>query len=186
MTLRETFARSWDVAVKRAGMVAVVQDKEELFALICLLQAAECTSYLELGSSDGVSLFVIGSCLPKGARIACVDLFEAHSAANLQTHIGLLQAAGQQVTKYEGKTEAWAKMVWREHPDGFDAVLIDAGKRYKDVKRDWEDYHQMARKLVAIHDVGAPDKKCFWTETHGGLEVKTTLSRMGYGVRWVA
>lgn len=179
MTLQERFEAAWADVTARAHVV--VQDKDELFALIALMDARGVKSYLELGASEGVSLYCIGMCLPDGAEIAAVDLCEAHSRGNLFENADLLRAAGRKVTVYEGTTMQ-AVITLKECPQ-WDALLIDAGHSYNDVKQDWVNYSQMA-KMVIFHDIRLVGPQQLWGEIGGGLEIHGDRKRpMGFGVR---
>lgn len=177
MTLKERFEAAWADVTARAH--TVVQDKEELFALIALMHARDVRSYLELGASEGVSLYCIGMCLPEGAAVAAVDLCEAHSRGNLFENADLLRAAGRKVTIFEGTTlMAVSSMI----PE-WDAILIDAGHSYLDVKQDWENYGKLG-KMVVFHDIRLIGPQQLWGEIGGGLEIHGDRKRpMGFGVR---
>lgn len=177
MTLRETFDQAWADVTARAH--TVVQDKEELFALIALLRAHDVKSYLELGASEGVSLYCIGRCLPDGATLAAVDLCEPHSRGNLFENADLLRAAGYKVTIHEGTTQQAAALMIPE----WDAILIDAGHSYLDVRQDWELYQGFG-KMVIFHDIRLVGPAQLWGEIGGGLEIHGDRRRpMGFGVR---
>lgn len=179
MTLRERFETAWEDVTARANVV--VQDKEELFTLIALMEAQDVKSYLELGASEGVSLYCIGMCLPAASAIAAVDLCEAHSRGNLFENADLLRAAGYKVTVHEGTTMQAASTVKAET---WDALLIDAGHSYNDVKQDWMNY-ATAAKMVVFHDIRLVGPQQLWGEIGGGLEIHGDRRRpMGFGVRY--
>lgn len=178
MTLFKRFEAAWADVTARANVV--VQDKDELFALIALMDARGVTSYLELGASEGVSLYCIAMCLPAGATIAAVDLCEPHSRGNLFENADLLRAAGYKATVYEGTTMQAAETL---KATAWDALLIDAGHSYLDVKQDWATYKDAA-KMVVFHDIRLVGPAQLWGEIGGGLEIHGDRKRpMGFGVR---
>lgn len=179
MKLYERFEEAWADVTARANVV--VQDKNELFALIALMTAREVTSYLELGASEGVSLYCIGMCLPDHAEIAAVDLCEAHSRGNLFENADLLRAAGRKVTVYEGTT---LQAVTTLKEKRWDALLIDAGHSYLDVKQDWINYNDAA-DMVVFHDIRLIGPGQLWGEIGGGLEIHGDRKKpMGFGVKY--
>lgn len=179
MSLRQTFEQAWAEVTARA--TCVVQDKEELFTLIALLHGRGVRSYLELGASEGVSLFCIGMCLPVGSTIHVVDLGEAHSEPHLKRNIKLLCQAGQKVFYQKATTvNAHGYYVGLE----LDALLIDAGHGYQQVKEDWELYGTLA-KLVAFHDIRLGGPARLWQEIGGGLEIHNDRRKpMGFGIKF--
>lgn len=185
MNLRERFEEAWVNVTARAKVV--VQDKDELFGLIALMHARGANSYLELGASEGVSLYCIGMCLPLGSVIGAIDLCEPHSRSNLFENVDLLRTSGQIVTVYEGTTvAAHAELVKNFNPFSHrvDAILIDAGHSYPDVKQDWELYGQLG-KMVAFHDIRLVGPQKLWGEIGGGLELHGDRKRpMGFGVKF--
>lgn len=186
MTLRKTFDQAWDEVTARA--TCVVQEKEELFALAALMQAEGVRSYLELGASEGVSLYCLGMCLPKDSRIWALDLCEVHSEPYLMRNIDLLRESGQNIWIMKGTTQQHSSFRFVD----LDAILIDAGHTYEEVKADWEMYKDLG-KMVIFHDIRLPPVQRFWFELrrqHRSIEIHSPVvtvnggENMGFGVVW--
>jgi predicted O-methyltransferase YrrM len=176
--LQQRFDAAWADVTSRA--IVVVQDPPELFALIALMNARGVRRYLELGASEGVSLYTIGMCLPEGAEIDAVDLGEAHSVGNLRDNVRRLNASGRRTTLFE-MTTLDARQ--RLHGKTYDAILIDAGHKYEEVKNDWEMYRGMA-PMIVFHDIRLGGPSQLWWELGGGLEIHCDRTRpMGFGVK---
>lgn len=184
MTLQKTFERAWSAVTARASVL--VQEKEELWVLVALLNANRVCSYLELGASEGVSLEVVGATLPVCSKIVVVDLFEEHSAMALHGACDRLRDMGHTVGVCASSTAAARASLQGQR---FDAILIDAGHSYEDVKADWEAYKDMGR-IIVFHDIGLPSMRKLWEEIGGGLEIRVTPGtgqtkgheNMGFGV----
>jgi predicted O-methyltransferase YrrM len=189
MSLRETFDKAWSDVTSRAR--CVVQEKEELFALAALMQAHGVQSYLELGASEGVSLGVLGRCLPNGSLIHAVDLCEPHSVGLLAMNVNDLRE-WHHATSFKMTTEEYhAKQdsQW-DTPDSWDAILIDAGHTYEDVRVDWEMYKNCG-KMIIFHDIRHDGVRDVWqqvksqyptVEIHAGKYTVYGGEKMGFGV----
>jgi len=79
--LRE-FNDLWAFIVKRSNdaSMPVVQDKEELEYVFNLLK--DCESYLEVGTAEGNSLYVLANALPVNSEITYIDWAEKHTKEN--------------------------------------------------------------------------------------------------------
>jgi hypothetical protein len=67
-----------------------------------------------------------------------------------------------------------ASVVTRHHVETrgpFDCVLIDGDHRYAAVKRDFETYRFMARKLIAFHDIAGDGQ----TTSDGSMPVEVPI-----------
>lgn len=194
MTLRARFEKAWAEAVAAASVV--VQEKEELFGLIALMEAQGVQTYLELGASEGVSLYCIVWCLPQLREVHVVDPGEPHSIGRLTAVINALPCpchfhpattAGALATIQDLVKQRYTDT---SKPGLFDAVLIDAGHTYEDVKHDWEAYGPLG-KMVIFHDIRLPAVNKLWLEIKPrlrGVEVHTAAlsvpggEKMGFGV----
>lgn len=148
----KTFDELWRTIKERANnhCFPVVQDYDELEYIFNLIQG--CNSYLEVGTAEGDSLYVLSHALADDAKIVSVDLGEKHTI------------------KYADEVEAMAKREIKfirgnSHDIGiinqaygeYDVVLIDAGHQFVDVIADAMVYGAMADKYIIFHDVMLPE-----------------------------
>lgn len=133
------------------------QDEEEIAAFCALLAQEGVTSYLEVGSKFGGSLWLAANALPKGSRIVSVDLPSGTKAwpasrKSLAACVEKLKAIG-----YE------AHLIWGDSTDPkvieqvralgpFDCIMLDGDHRLDGLVKDWDNYQSMGR-MVAFHDV---------------------------------
>lgn len=140
-----------------AYLTEAAQDEREITAFCELLTAEGVTSYLEVGSKFGGSLWRAANALPKGSRIVSVDLPNGtrawkESSASLTACINALKAKGYdaQVIWGDSTDPRVIEHVWNLAP--FDAALLDADHRLSGVTHDWKVYGPMAN-IVAFHDI---------------------------------
>jgi hypothetical protein len=185
-------------------MTDAAQDEGEITRFCELIKAEGVTSYLEVGSKFGGSLWRVATSLPKGSRIVSVDLPGGtkawmESRASLVACIMELSRLG-----YD------ARVIWGDSTDPsvidqvrgygpFEACLIDGDHRLPGVTKDFANYGPMAR-MVAFHDLAwrrAPewvgtriDVPEFWASIKGGYErteeivLCPTGKNNGIGVLW--
>lgn len=171
---RERFERQWNTATK--DLPVVVQNKEELWALRCLMHDVD--TYLEIGSSYGISLVCLGSM----AREMAVFVDETKPQC-LQQLVNLslgLAKGGITVVPLFGRSDDVIKGIDRE----FDVVFIDGDHSYDQVKRDWENYGPLARKFVAFHDILLDDPGRLFEEIGGDLKIIGKDSEYGIGIKF--
>lgn len=145
------FESLWRFILKRG--VTIVQERSELEHVFNLIQG--CESYLEIGTAEGNSLYVLAHALKKGARITCVDFGENHTKPR---HSDIMQmlSPDYEVAMYLGNSIDHATYPnKREH----DVVLIDGGHDYKTVLSDASMYGSLATKFILFHDVKLPEVK---------------------------
>ena len=148
VTLLE-FDELWRFILKRG--VTIVQERNELEHVFNLIKG--CESYLEIGTAEGNSLYVLAHALKRGARITCVDLGENHT---IPRHNDIIQRLkpDYDVAMYHGdstKHDTYPNKC--EH----EVVLIDGGHDYRTVLSDCEMYVPLATKYVLFHDIKLPD-----------------------------
>lgn len=180
------------------------QDPAEIAAFCDLLQREGVTSYLEVGSKFGGSLWRAANALPKGSRIVAVDLPGGtkawkESEASLKACVLALIDAGYDARIIWGNSTD-PKVIEQVRALGpFDAALIDADHRLPGVTRDFANYGPMAR-IVAFHDLAwrrAPewvgtriDVPEFWASIKGDYQrteeiiLCPTGKNNGIGVLW--
>lgn len=159
----KTFDELWREITKRPGVITV-QNREELEHVFNLLQS--CESYLEVGTAEGNSLFVLAQALGGNSdykivpRIAYVDYGEKHTQGPRDEIIRALKDAHINIFAILGNSHHMQSI--REANcfspiDYVDAVLIDAGHTYEDVIADAAAYGWMAKKCIIFHDVQLPE-----------------------------
>lgn len=147
------FEDLWEFVVKRSADAAmvVVQDRTELEYVYNLMRG--CTSYLEVGTAEGNSLYVLANALPKGSQITYIDWAEPHTKVNRDFILNKLEDyAVRPIHADSNDTQTLDKV--RDHR--FDAVLIDAGHDEFNVAVDALFYGPLANKYIIFHDVQLP------------------------------
>jgi len=148
------FEDLWNYIVKRSrdAGIPVVQNKEELEYVFNLLK--DCKSYLEIGTAEGNSLYVLTNALPKGSEVAYIDLGEPHTEAHRK--VILDQLKDYKICAVHGDSNNLDNVL-KLSPRLFDAVLIDAGHDDFNVAIDAFLYGPMAKKYIIFHDIQLPD-----------------------------
>lgn len=134
---------------------AFVQERGELQHVYDLVKAANCHSYLEIGTAQGDSLLAMADALQPKSLIAWVDLDEeairpyrdaaSRECANRYGH----EVIGISGDSTNLKTVAHVHDLGRQ----FDVVLIDAAHDELSVLKDALNYGRFARKFIFFHDV---------------------------------
>jgi predicted O-methyltransferase YrrM len=138
---------------------AALQNKIE-FARFCeLLKDNDVRSYLEIGSKHGGSLWMAAHAMPPGSLVVSVDLPHGdtsfkESQPHLEACVRHLSEEGYKALLFLGDSTDQRIIDSVKALGPFDAVFIDANHTLPYVTKDWENYGQMATKLVAFHDVG--------------------------------
>lgn len=148
------FEELWSFIVKRsadANMV-VVQDKAELEYIFGLV--SECSSYLEVGTAEGNSLYVLANALPKGSDITYIDWAESHTED--KRNFILNRLGDYNVTPIHSDSNDF-KTMEQVRQKRFDAVVIDAGHDEFNVAIDALFYGPLANKYIIFHDIQLPD-----------------------------
>lgn len=141
----------WGFVIKRSKEFPVVQERNELEHVFNLIK--DCESYLEIGTAEGNSVYVLAHALKPGATITCVDLGEMHTKP-CQEEVCKLLAPTWHIGMFHGdSTNAATYPRKREH----DVVMIDGGHDYHTVLSDCQMYAPLAKKYVLFHDVKLPD-----------------------------
>lgn len=151
------FDTLWREISKRPGVITV-QNREELEHVFNLLK--RCESYLEVGTAEGNSLYVLSQALGQNStnhivpRVDYIDYGERHTEEPRNQILDKLAARHIYVHGWHGNshsTEA-AHVV-----NGYDAVLIDAGHAYEDVIGDACMYGPLAKRYIIFHDIKLPE-----------------------------
>jgi len=180
-----------------------LQDPIEMAAFVNLLKREKIASYLEVGSKFGGSLWQVAQILPKGAKVASIDL--PHGDLSFKETLPSLQECVKRLRKEKG-FDAHLFVGDSTDPEiidkvrelgSFDACLIDANHTEPFVRSDWLHYGPLA-KIVAFHDIGwvsdgRVTKKypihvpLVWSELKQQfrhVEIKKCPRDNGFGVLW--
>lgn len=151
------FERLWLWTTKRAGgEVNVVQERHELNHIFDIMKNNECCSYLEVGSAEGGSLYVLSRAMKEGSKIVCIDYGEDHTRDQFNEVLNEIKDK-YNVTVINGDSHSHeVKEQAQKHP-WYDCVLIDAGHKYADVVEDALAYGPMAKHFIFFHDVQLPE-----------------------------
>ena len=174
------FDTLWRFVLRRH--ITVVQECSELEHVFNLIQG--CGSYLEIGTAEGNSLYVLAHALKPGAKITSVDLGENHTRPYVNEVIGLLNPE-YTVARYTGdstKPDTYPQMEKHE------VVLIDGGHDYDTVLSDCRMYAPLATKYLLFHDVMLPDVRRAMNDFLNNFSTAWHYSEfinsptMGYGI----
>lgn len=149
----KTFDELWR-EINQRGSVITVQEYRELEHVFKLLQG--CESYLEVGSAEGNSMYVLAHALKSGAHIAYIDWDEDHTRAPRQEVVKAITDMGITVMPVHSDSNDFAaKEQIKDYR--YDAVLIDAGHEDFNVAVDAMLYAPLATKYIIFHDLMIKD-----------------------------
>lgn len=173
------FEKSWDFIFRRRSNL--VQDKLELEYVHSLMVECKPESYLEIGTAEGDSLYVLGSILPETGRIHWIDKDEDITRPMRQPIEEMLKP--RRITSYSGLSGEDGAIL----SDLFDVVLIDGGHEYATVLQDSQRFAPLAKKYVFWHDVQIPEVRQAvhdYLQDNRRREYTTFInsSSMGFGV----
>jgi len=155
------FNKLWKEITRREGVITVqnCEELEHVYNLMC-----DCETYLEVGTAEGNSLYVLAQALGKNSKwevtpiVYYVDFGEKHTTPARDEVVRYLKDKGIQVKSCLGNSH---------HPDVvalpqadlsmYDVVLIDAGHSYEDALADAAAYGWRAKKYIIFHDVQLPE-----------------------------
>jgi len=161
-----SFEALWDdyQALCKKAQSPLVQDPDELRYLSTLAQKKD--TYLEVGTSFGGTLWVVGHYLNPGARVVGIDLpkvepNKAERNERLRQCVDLvcreLQRRGINVSMLWTDSHAESTVNAVRYINGrYDLAFIDGDHTYHGVKQDLENYGKMSDVMVA-HDLCLPD-----------------------------
>lgn len=179
----KTFDELWRFVCKRSAGFPVVQEYHELEHVFNLMQGGE--SYLEVGTAEGNSLYVLAHALKKVAEIHYVDWDEDHTRGPRIEILKLLAREGYNVNPIHGNTHDTIT-IQRASARQYDIILIDAGHSYDDALQDARNYGKLAKKYIIFHDVMLPEvNRAFeqYQRETGLLAYKRINSEtFGYGI----
>lgn len=179
------FDNHWKHLQERCNRLSfpLVQDKGEMQHVYNLVRG--CKSYLEVGTAEGNSLYVMGHALLSDALVVSIDWQEPHTK-NARDEV--LNSIPQKVIEvpYDSHTPKAIDAARSYAP--YDVVFIDAGHKYDDVVQDAKNYGIMATKYIIFHDIVLPEVYRafrFYCSTRNFKNVRiysSTGSPYGYGI----
>lgn len=170
------FDKLWREICERSSFFPVVQEYSELEYVFNLIEG--CESYLEVGTAEGNSLYVLSHSLKLGANITFVDFGEKHTELPRQW---VLEQVKNVKPVYGNSHDT---KVIEQAMGKYDAVLIDAGHSYDDALQDAINYGPMAKKYIIFHDVNLPAvRKAFDEYAQGKTShIISNSPTFGYGI----
>lgn len=148
------FSDLWDIIVQRSkdAAIPVVQDRMELEYVFNLMK--DCKSYLEVGTAEGNSLYVLTQAMRCGSEVTYIDWAEKHTEAPRQWVLDRM--ADYRITAIHEDSNS-LDLHRRLSPFKCDAVMIDAGHETWNVVLDATFYGHKANKYIFFHDIQLPD-----------------------------
>lgn len=170
------FNERWQWITKRAGgEMNVVQERHELNHIYNIMEACKCGSYLEIGSAEGTSLYVLGHMVP--GAVDLIDFGEPHTK-DLREQV--IKELGKPVTQILGDSRH-NDTYDQVKNNKYDCILIDGGHDYDTVLSDCRLYVPLASKYVFFHDVQLPQVKRAIDEYLGGKLINIFINSNSYG-----
>lgn len=150
------FAPLWTFVMKRTERgIMTVQEQHELEFVFNLMRECEAKSYLEIGSAEGNSLYVLTQAMPHGSKVLSVNI-EDHTKVARKEIIDIL---GQHWPVFQKTGNSTDPKTIADVKGKYDCVLIDAGHSYDEVLSDALNYGPLAQKYIFFHDIQLPDVK---------------------------
>lgn len=152
--MNQSFDDLWRFIVTRSQGFPTVQEYHELEHVFNLMQ--DCGSYLEVGTAEGNSVYVLAHALRAEATIICIDLCEKHTAQPQREILDILRKEQFRINICAGDSRDPTTL----HPSmkhSYDCVLIDGGHDYDTVLSDAYMYGKLATKYIFFHDVCLPE-----------------------------
>lgn len=150
--MHKSFDELWRFICERSASFPVVQEYHELEHVFNLL--TEYRSYLEVGTAEGNSLYVLAHALKPEGNITFIDYGEDHTKRPREE---ILELLGRFIKGILGNSHSYKVIKSPLLDDCYDAVLIDAGHSYEDVIADAVVYGSLATKYIIFHDVCLPE-----------------------------
>lgn len=170
------FLTRWKWITKRAGgELNVVQERNELNHIYDLMEACKCGSYLEVGSAEGGSLYVLGPLV--SGEIDIIDFGEEHTKKLREEVIHELGKPVRQILGDSRHKDTHDQIKDKK----YDCVLIDGGHDYETVSSDCHLYVPLATKYVFFHDVQLPQVRKAIDDYLGGKYLNTFINSNSYG-----
>lgn len=175
------FEKYWSFINKRG--VSSIQNREELEHIFYLIQG--CESYLEVGTAEGNSLYVLTHALKPNAHITYIDWDEKHTRPQRQEVLNILNEEGYVITSIHANT-LHREAIEKAQEKRYDVVLIDAGHSFDEVMADAINYGKLANKFLVFHDVMLPEVRQafdkYVKENNLKAEIFTRSDNFGFGI----
>lgn len=139
----------WKFARRHGDIVQLRNEIEYVFNLI-----RGCSSYLEVGTAEGNSLYILAHALTDDAKIAYIDWAEVHTKERRDEALEALSP--RKVIPIHADTHSHRAIDMANAFAPYDVVLIDAGHLYEDVIMDAVNYGSLAKKFIIFHDTQIP------------------------------
>jgi predicted O-methyltransferase YrrM len=156
----------------------LLQQRREHDEFLSILKAEKVTSYMEIGSMYGGSLWKTANALPKGSRVVSVDFAcdTPEALPHLEECVRELVEIGYDAHLIYGDSMEpfTVQAVSRLAP--FDCVFIDGAHTEEAVRSDWANYGPMGR-IVALHDIA-------WNSTWKSAVPGRVSKPMGVPALW--
>lgn len=141
--------------------IVLVQDKTELEHIFNLMRNCECKSYLEVGTAEGNSLYVLAQSMKSHSDIAIIDLGEPHTTKPREDVLNILKDECLYVKDkiYGDSTlpSTIGRLCLGKPERKFDCILIDGGHDFSTVLSDAIFYAPLATKYIFFHDIQLPE-----------------------------
>lgn len=178
------FEALWYTITHR-GVASIVQDYNELEHVYNL--ARRCKSYLEIGTAEGNSLYVISRGLINPTSVTYVDIAEHNTEVPRKQIVTWLEEKRIYVHEIKGKSQKHENIKEAAAFAPYDMVLIDADHSYESVIADAIAYGGMAKKYILFHDIclEGVGKAFDWYVKEQGYQKATkyiNTKNFGYGV----
>lgn len=147
------FSTIWKFINRNGSIVQVREELEYVYNL-----AKGCSSYLEIGTAEGSSLYAMANALDTNSKIAFVDWCEEHTTKMRDEALKILTKF-HTIVKIKGDTHSHESINKAAKLGPFDIVMIDAGHIYPDVVADAIAYGGLATKYIIFHDMKLPEVK---------------------------
>lgn len=142
----------WKFAIRHGEIVQLRSELEYVFNLI-----RGCRSYLEVGTAEGNSLYVLSHALEPDPKVAYIDWNEDHTRQQRNEALEAMKPID--VLPIHWNTHSYRAIDVANRWGHYDVVLIDAGHDYEDVVMDAVNYGCLADKYIIFHDTQLPEVK---------------------------
>jgi predicted O-methyltransferase YrrM len=172
--------------------VKMHQKKEELIEFVRKIKHIKPKYILEIGTSEGGTLFFFSKIASPEAKIITIDLpivrdYASYSPAKIPFY-KLYRVEDQKIhfirkDSHRSSTVKKVKKLLKNNK--IDLLFIDGDHTYNGVKKDFENYISLVKEngIIGLHDIveHPPDSNCnvfdFWNEIKGKYEYKEIISK---------